>query len=130
MSFKDELKEVCIKEKEYLDSIDPEKQKELFKVQMNRVAEIEKQLIDYEKKEIEIEEKAASRDMDEQFKYRQMEEDRKSQKTKNRIEVAKIAVPTVAAMVTGIAVTILEHSEIVASIAAKASFRDLIRFRN
>lgn len=44
--FKDELKVVWKKELELLESIDPEKQPELYKEQMQRLNAIEKQLTD------------------------------------------------------------------------------------
>lgn len=129
MSFKDELKKTWEDEKEYLESIDPKDESELYKAQLNRINEIEKRLTDMEKTEIEVEERAACRDIDEQLKYRQMEDEKKSQKSKNRIEIAKIAVPTTAAFIMGVVAMIYEKTDIMSSTTGKASWRDLIRFK-
>lgn len=129
MSFKDELKDVWIKEKECLYKIDPKDQNELYKAQLNRVNEIEKRLTDMEKTEIEVEERAAGRDIEENLKIQQMEVDEKNQKSKNRIEIAKIAVPTTAAVVMGLIAMVYEKTDIMSSTTGKASWRDLIRFK-
>lgn len=129
MSFKDELKDVWLKEKECLYKIDPKNQNELYKAQLNRVNEIEKRLTDMEKTEIEVEERAAGRDIEENLKIQQMEVDEKNQKSKNRIEIAKIAVPTTAAVVMGLIAMVYEKTDIMSSTTGKASWRDLIRFK-
>lgn len=129
MSFKDELKDVWLKEKECLYKIDPKDQNELYKAQLNRVNEIEKRLTDMEKTEIEVEERAAGRDIEENLKIQQMEVDEKNQKSKNRIEIAKIAVPTTAAVVMGLIAMVYEKTDIMSSTTGKASWRDLIRFK-
>ncbi len=129
MSFKDELTEVWVKEKECLYKIDPKQQSEMYKAQLNRVNEIEKRLTDMEKTEIEVEERAAGRDIDEQLKCKQIEIEMRSQKSKNRIEIAKIAVPTTAAVVMGLIAMVYEKTDIMSSTTGKASWRDLIRFK-
>ena len=129
MSFKEELIETWNEEKTNLNALDPKKDGELFKAQMNRVNEIEKRLTELEKTEVEVEERAAGRDMDEQLKYRQMEEDLKSQKTKNRIEVTKIFAPLTVGALMGVAAMIYEKSDFLQSTTGKASWRDLIKFK-
>jgi D-mannonate dehydratase len=129
MSFREELKQTWIEEMAYLESIKPDKEPDLYKAQLNRVNEIEKRLTDMEKTEIEVEEKAASRDIEEQIKYRQMDEEKKIQKSKNRIEIAKIAVPTTAAVIMGVIAMVYEKTDIMSSTTGKASWRDLIRFK-
>lgn len=129
MSFKEELIETWNEEKTNLNALDPNKDGELFKAQMNRVNEIEKRLTELEKTEVEVEERAAGRDMDEQLKYRQMEEDLKSQKTKNRIEVTKIFAPLTVGALMGVAAMIYEKSDFLQSTTGKASWRDLIKFK-
>ena len=100
-----------------------------YKAQLNRVNEIEKRLTDMEKTEIEVEERAAGRDIEENLKIQQMEVDEKNQKSKNRIEIAKIAVPTTAAVVMGLIAMVYEKTDIMSSTTGKASWRDLIRFK-
>lgn len=129
MSFSEELKKKWVEEYEYLESIDPKEESDLYKAQLNRINEIEKRLIDVEKTEIEVDERAAGRDIEEQLKRQQIEDEKKCQKSKNRIEVAKIAVPITAALAMGIGSMIFEVGHINSSTAGKASWRDLIRFR-
>lgn len=129
MSFKEELIETWNEEKTNLNALDPKKDGEVFKAQMNRVNEIEKRLTELEKTEVEVEERAAGRDMDEQLKYRQMEEDLKSQKTKNRIEVTKIFAPLTVGALMGVAAMVYEKSDFLQSTTGKASWRDLIKFK-
>lgn len=129
MNFTDDLRQTWVEAQEYLESIDPSKEGDLYKAQLNRVNEIEKRLTEIEKTEIEVEDRAASRDMEEQLKKQQMEDEKKVQKTKNRIEIAKIAVPTAAALVMGFVTMVYEKTDIMSSTAGKASWRDLIRFK-
>ena len=129
MSFKNELMETWVKEKEYLESIDPKEEGELYKAQLNRITEIEKRLTDMEKTELEVEEKAAGRDIEEQLKRDQMMDEKKIQKSRNRIEVAKIIVPISAALAMGVGSMLFEVNHINSSTAGKASWRDLIKFK-
>lgn len=129
MNFTDELMEVWIEEKEKLGRINPETQKELYKVQSDRVTELEKRLTDFSKTELEVEEKAASRDMDDATKQQQMSEDRKTRRNQNIIEILKIGVPTTAAIVMGLISMKWEKTEVLTSTAGKSSFRDLLKFK-
>ena len=129
MSFKNELKEVWEKELEYLSDIDPIKDKELYKTQMNRISDIEKQLTELERIELQIENDAANHDIEEQIKRDQMEIDRKDRKTKNKIEVGKFTLPVVAAFVMGLISMKWEKIDTLTTTAGKSSLRDILKFK-
>lgn len=129
MSFKTELKDVWKKELEYLSDIDPVKDKELYRTQMNRLTDIEKQLTELERIELQIENDAANHDMDEQIKRDQMELDRKDRNTKNFIEVSKFVLPVVAAVGMGLFSMKWEKVDVLTSTAGKASLRDALKMK-
>ena len=96
---------------------------------MDRVNQLERQLTELERTEIEVEEKAASRYIEEQLERDKIEEERKANKSRNRIEVAKLAAPLSVAFVMGIVSMVFEKTDIVSSTAGKNSLRDLINFK-
>ena len=79
MSFKEELQEVWAKEKSKLDRINPVEQKEAYRMQADRVVEIEKRLTDLERSETEVEGRAAIADMEDSLKRDQLEQEKKDQ---------------------------------------------------
>ena len=125
---KDLLLKQWEEEKLKLAETDPEK-KETYRLQVDRVNQLERQLTELERTEIEIEEKAASRYIEEQLERDKMEEERKVNKSRNRIEVAKLAAPLSVAFVMGIVSMVFEKTDIVSSTAGKNSLRDLINFK-
>lgn len=125
---KDLLLKQWEEEKLKLAETDPEK-KETYRLQVDRVNQLERQLTELERTEIEVEEKAASRYIEEQLERDKMEEERKVNKSRNRIEVAKIAAPLSVAFVMGIVSMVFEKTDIVSSTAGKNSLRDLINFK-
>ena len=131
---KDLLLKQWEEEKLKLAETDPEK-KETYRLQVDRVNQLERQLTELERTEIEVEEKAASRYIEEQLERDKMEEERKANKSRNRIEVAKIAAPlsvaflTAAISMVGIVSMVFEKTDIVSSTAGKNSLRDLINFK-
>lgn len=125
---KDLLLKQWEEEKLKLAETDPEK-KETYRLQVDRVNQLERQLTELERTEIEVEEKAASRYIEEQLERDKMEEERKANKSRNRIEVAKIAAPLSVAFVMGIVSMVFEKTDIVSSTAGKNSLRDLINFK-
>lgn len=127
-SVKDLLLKQWEEEKLKLAETNPEK-KEEYRLQVERVNQLEKQLAELEKTEIEVEEKAASRYIEEQLERDKMEAERKVNKSKNRIEVAKIAVPVSAAVFMGIASMLFEKTDTITSTAGKNSLRDLLKFK-
>lgn len=129
MSFKTELKDVWKKELEYLSDIDPVKDKELYRIQMNRLTDIEKQLTELERIELQIENDAANHDIEEQIKRDQMELDRKDRKTKNRIEIGKFVLPVAAAVGMGLFSMKWEKVDVLTSTAGKASLRDALKMK-
>ena len=126
------VKELLLKqweeEKLKLAETNPEK-KEEYRLQVERVNQIERQLMELEKTEIEIEEKAASRGMDEQLERDKMEIEIKANKSRNRIEVAKIVVPVAGAFAMGIISMVFEKTDVLTSTGGKNSWRDLIKFK-
>lgn len=125
---KDLLLKQWEEEKLKLAETDPEK-KETYRLQVDRVNQLERQLTELERTEIEVEEKAASRYIEEQLERDKMEEDRKVNKSRNRIEVAKIAAPLSVAFLTAAISMVFEKTDIVSSTAGKNSLRDLINFK-
>ena len=125
---KDLLLKQWEEEKLKLAETEPQK-KETYRLQVDRVNQLERQLTELERTEIEVEEKAASRYIEEQLERDKMEEERKANKSRNRIEVAKIAAPLSVAFVMGIVSMVFEKTDIVSSTAGKNSLRDLINFK-
>ena len=125
---KDLLLKQWEEEKLKLAETDPEK-KETYRLQVDRVNQLERQLTELERTEIEVEEKAASRYIEEQLERDKMEEERKVNKSRNRIEVAKLTAPLSVAFVMGIVSMVFEKTDIVSSTAGKNSLRDLINFK-
>lgn len=125
---KDLLLKQWEEEKLKLAETDPEK-KETYRLQVDRVNQLERQLTELERTEIEVEEKAASRYIEEQLERDKMKEERKVNKSRNRIEVAKLAAPLSVAFVMGIVSMVFEKTDIVSSTAGKNSLRDLINFK-
>lgn len=125
---KDLLLKQWEEEKLKLAETDPEK-KETYRLQVDRVNQLERQLTELERTEIEVEEKAASRYIEEQLERDKMEEERKVNKSRNRIEVAKIAAPLSVAFLTAAISMVFEKTDIVSSTAGKNSLRDLINFK-
>ena len=126
------VKELLLKqweeEKLKLAETNPEK-KEEYRLQVERVNQIERQLTELEKTEIEVEEKAASRDMDERLERDKMENEIKANKSRNKIEVLKVAVPVGAALLTAAVSMVFEKTDVLTSTAGKNSWRDLINFK-
>lgn len=126
------VKELLLKqweeEKLKLAETNPEK-KEEYRLQVERVNQIERQLTELETTEIEVEEKAASRDMDEQLERDKMEIEIKANKSRNKIEVLKVAVPVGAALLTAAVSMVFEKTDVLTSTAGKNSWRDLISFK-
>lgn len=127
-SVKDLLLKQWEEEKLKLAETNPEK-KEEYRLQVERVNQIERQLTELEKTEIEVEEKAASRDMDERLERDKMENEIKANKSRNKIEVLKVAVPVGAALLTAAVSMVFEKTDVLTSTAGKNSWRDLINFK-
>lgn len=128
-NMKKQLEEVWLEEKATLDVMDFEKQKDAYKLQVNRVSELEKLLVDLEKAELDVDKVAAGQDIDERIKYRQMEEEKHNQRNRNIIEAAKIGVPVVAAFVMGLISMKWEKEDTLTSSAGKSALRDILKFK-
>lgn len=128
-TIKEQLEETWVEEKEKLSNMDFEEQKDAYKLQANRVGELEKLLVDLDKAELDVDKVAAGQDIDERIKYRQMEEDKKDRLIRNGIEVAKIGVPVVAAFVMGIISMKWEKEDTLTSSAGKSALRDILKFK-
>lgn len=127
--FKDELKVVWKKELELLDSIDPEKQPDLYKEQMQRLNAIEKQLTDLENTELQVEERVATRDSEEELRTLEREQEVVNQKKRNKIEFFKTTAPLGMAFVMGLITMVWEKTDTMTSTAGRNSWRDLIKFK-
>lgn len=119
-TIKQQLEVQWKEEKKKLDSmkIEDEKQIEVYKIQVERVKHLEKELADLEKSEKDVEEKAACR-----------EDESKDRKTRNIIEVAKVVVPVVSAFAMGLISMKWEKTDTLTSTAGKSSLREILRFK-
>lgn len=126
---KELLKKQWEEEKDKLIDIDPEKMKEQYRLQVERIGQLEKLISDIERTEIEVEEKAASRYIEEQLERDKIESENKNAKTRNKIELTKVIVPVVGAFVMGLISMKWEKLDTLTSTAGKNSLKDLIRFR-
>ena len=125
---KELLKKQWEEEKDKLIDIDPEKMKEQYRLQVERIGQLEKLISDIERTEIEVEEKAASRYIEE-LERDKIESENKNTKTRNKIELTKVIVPVVGAFVMGLISMKWEKLDTLTSTAGKNSLKDLIRFR-
>ena len=75
---------------------------QMYKIQADRVMNLEKLITDIDKVEIETEEKAVSKDIDERLKLQEIETNAKDQKRRNWIDIAKVVVPVVGAFTMGL----------------------------
>ena len=126
---KDLLKDEWMKEKEKLSNMDYEKHGEMYKIQANRVMNLEKLMTDIDKVEIEVEEKAISKDMDESLKHQEMEANKKDQIVRYVIDTARIIVPVASAFAMGLISMKWEKTDTLTSSAGRSSLRDLLRFK-
>ena len=126
---KELLKKQWEEEKDKLIDIDPEKMKEQYRLQVERIGQLEKLISDIERTEVEVEEKAASRYIEEQLERDKIESENKNTKTRNKIELTKVIVPVVGAFVMGLISMKWEKLDTLTSTAGKNSLKDLIRFR-
>lgn len=130
-TIKQQLEDQWKEEKEKLDNIkiDDKSQIEFYKIQVERVKHLEKELADLEKSENETAEKVASRCSDEVLRKQQMEDESKDRKTRNIIEVAKVVVPVVGAFAMGLISMKWEKTDTLTSSAGKSSLREILRFK-
>ena len=68
---------------------------EEYKTTVDNIVKLTDRVIDIEKLESENDEKAASREIEKDFKLKQMDEDRKDRWVRNGITAASIVIPTV-----------------------------------
>ena len=129
MNFKTELKDVWRKEIETLNEIDVDSQESLYKAQLERVTSIEKMLTDLEKAEMDSDEKRYCRNTDEQFKYVEIDAEKRDRKTRNLIEVTKIVVPVTAAFAMGLISMKWEKIDTLTTTAGKSALRDILKFK-
>lgn len=129
-SLKEQLMEVWKEERDALaDMAISDKNKEMYREQANRVNELEKRLVDLEKAELEVESKAASQDIDEGLKLKQIEEDKKNQFIRNGVEVAKVVIPVIGASVMAVVSMKWEKLDTLTSTAGKSALRDVLKFK-
>lgn len=68
---------------------------EEYKTTVDNIVKLTDRVIDIEKLESENDEKAASREIENDFRLKQMDEDRKDRWMRNGITVASIVIPTI-----------------------------------
>lgn len=130
-----EIKELLLdewsREKKILNSLDVKNKEDntAYGRQLDRVTNLEKLIVDLEKKELDIEAKACELDIEVQAKSDQIQAEEKSNKTRNRIEICKIGVPVVAAFVMGMISMRWEKVDTLTSTAGKSALRDILKFK-
>lgn len=126
---KDLLTDEWMKAKEKLSTMNYETDGQMYKIQADRVMNLEKLITDIDKVEIETEEKAVSKDIDERLKLQEIETNAKDQKRRNWIDVAKVVVPVVGAFTMGLISMKWEKTDTVTSSAGRSSLRDILKFK-
>lgn len=126
---KDLLTDEWMEAKEKLSTMNYEIDGQMYKIQADRVMNLEKLITDIDKVEIETEEKAVSKDIDERLKLQEIETNAKDQKRRNWIDVAKVVVPVVGAFTMGLISMKWEKTDTVTSSAGRSSLRDILKFK-
>lgn len=126
---KDLLKDEWMIEKEKLSTMDYKTHGEMYKIQTDRVMNLEKLMTDIDKVEIETEEKAISKDIDERLKIHEIETNAKDQKRRNWIDTAKVVVPVAGAFIMGLISMKWEKTDTLTSSAGRSSLRDILKFK-
>lgn len=126
---KDLLTDEWMEAKEKLSTMNYETDGQMYKIQADRVMNLEKLITDIDKVEIETEEKAVSKDIDERLKLQEIETNAKDQKRRNWIDVAKVVVPVVGAFTMGLISMKWEKTDTVTSSAGRSSLRDILKFK-
>ena len=120
---KDLLKDEWMIEKEKLSTMDYETHGEMYKIQTDRVMNLEKLMTDIDKVEIETE------DIDERLKIHEIETNAKDQKRRNWIDTAKVVVPVAGAFIMGLISMKWEKTDTLTSSAGRSSLRDILKFK-
>lgn len=130
-TIKQQLEDQWKEEKEKLNNmtIDDKSMIEFYKIQVERVKHLEKELADLEKSENETAEKVASRCTDEVLRKQQLEDESKDRKRRDIVEVIKVGVPFVGAFVMGLISMKWEKTDTLTSSAGKSSLREILRFK-
>lgn len=126
---KDLLTDEWMEAKDKLSTMNYETDGQMYKIQADRVMNLEKLITDIDKVEIETEEKAVSKDIDERLKLQEIETNAKDQKRRNWIDVAKVVVPVVGAFTMGLISMKWEKTDTVTSSAGRSSLRDILKFK-
>lgn len=119
------------KEKSILNGLDVKNKEDngAYSKQVERVANLEKLLVDLEKKELDIDAEAGKLDIEEHVRCEQIRAENESQKTRNVIEICKIGVPVVAAFAMGMISMKWEKIDTLTSTAGKSALREILRFK-
>lgn len=130
-TIKQQLEDQWKEEKEKLNNmtIGDKSQIEFYKIQVERVKHLEKELADLEKSEKDVEERAVSRCSDETLRKQQLEDESKDRKRRDIVEVTKVVVPFVGAFVMGLISMKWEKTDTLTSSAGKSSLREILRFK-
>lgn len=115
--------------KEKLKELEKGNNKDLIRLQYERVNNLENRIVDLKKATIDADIRNDTITDEYRFKSDQMERDEKNQKKRNWIEIAKIAVPVIGAFTMGLISMKWEKIDTLTSTAGKSSLRDILRFR-
>lgn len=119
------------KEKDILDGLDVKSKEDggAYNKQVERVSNLEKLLVDLEKKELDVEAEASKLDIEVDMKCRQIEADKKSLIPKISVEVLKIGAPIVAAFAMGLISMKWEKLDTITSQAGRQAIKEALRFK-
>lgn len=116
-------------EKKRLNELSKTDNKELIRLQYERVNSLENRIVDLEKAKLDADLKNDTLTDEYRFKSEQIERDEKNQKKRNIIEAAKIVVPVIGAFTMGIISMKWEKFDTLTSTAGKSSLREILRFK-
>lgn len=115
--------------KEKLKEIEKGDNKDLIRLQYERISNLENRIVDLKKAQSDVDIKNDTLTDEYRFKSEQMERDEKNQKKRNLIEIAKIAVPVLGAFTMGLISMKWEKFDTLTSTAGKSSLREILRFK-
>ena len=127
LSLKEKLENEWLDEKEILKEMDLENPK--YQLQLERVTNLEKSMVDLEKAELDVDKIAGGQALEADVKYKQIKCDEQARKTKTKIDILGIVLPLASAIGMGLFTMKWENYANQTTTAGKASFRDIIRFK-
>lgn len=118
MDLRDELMEAWVAEYEKLEGLDYSEDPERYKLQMQRVSDLERRMIELNEAELNKE-----------IQLEGAEKNRKNEKRKSVVEILKTVIPAAGAFAMGLISMKWEKTDTLTSTAGKSSLRESTRFR-